>query len=530
MIPNSTRWMSLSAFSAVVAAMLSPAAAHAVLVHRYTFNGNANDSVGTANATVVNAAPNNGIYLNGSLVVTGNTGQASNPAPTADAYVDLPNGVISQAAQAGTSGALSLEWWATIATQRTWQRLGDFGTSAGGENVSDTGATTNYIQITPNSGRFNNGLEATNHISTGAEPSAGLAGPFPVGREQHVVAVYDKTNTNGGANLGGTMSVYLQGALVATGPITPEFDLNALNDNNNWLGRSQWPDPVFDGTFNEFSIYSHALTQADVTANFNAGPVGGSSGAVLTINRDTGAVSLSNTGTPIRLGGYSIRSARGTLASANWASVSGRLDSPLNGGNGSFDSDDLWFVATAPDDPKSTVVSETMNVDGVGDDGGQLGSTALTVSASGKRLWQKFFVEDVTAVVQAILPNSGGTLIDLPVAVNFIGNGGVAWKRSDLNFDNAINAADYIIFRDNHRKPIDAMLTDPESYVFGDIDGDQDNDFTDFRLFQSDYKAANPAGAFEAMIASVGGVPEPSSAALLAIGVSAAVLRRRRVG
>ena len=114
----------------------------------------------------------------------------------------------------GTNGAITFEFWATVATQRTWQRFGDFGTSNGGENMSPGGATSQYILITPNSGRVrrnDNGLEMTNHPASNlAEPNVGCAGPFPVGTEQHVVAVYDHTNTSGGTNPNGTMALYLQ--------------------------------------------------------------------------------------------------------------------------------------------------------------------------------------------------------------------------------------------------------------------------------------------------------------------------------
>ena len=39
-----------------------------------------------------------------------------------------------------------------------------------------------------------------------------------------------------------------------------------------WVGRSQWPDPVFDGLFNELRIYDDALSAAQVTTNFQLGP------------------------------------------------------------------------------------------------------------------------------------------------------------------------------------------------------------------------------------------------------------------
>ncbi len=58
----------------------------------------------------------------------------------------------------------------------------------------------------------------------------------------------------------------------------------------------------------------------------------------------------------------------------------------------------------------------------------------------------------------------------------------------------------------------------------GDLDGDGDNDFADFRLFQADYVAANGAAAFEALL----NVPEPTAALsllLMACGASSCGLR-----
>ena len=53
----------------------------------------------------------------------------------------------------------------------------------------------------------------------------------------------------------------------------PGTSLGALNDVNNWLGRSQWVfDEEFAGTLHEFRIYSRALTPAEIVADNAAGP------------------------------------------------------------------------------------------------------------------------------------------------------------------------------------------------------------------------------------------------------------------
>ena len=90
---------------------------------------------------------------------------------------------------------------------------------------------------------------------------------------------------------------------------------------------------------------------------------------------------------------------------------------------------------------------------------------------------------------------------------------GTAAKRSDLNGDGLVNASDWNVFLPNSFTsfPGDTVVT---AYLKGDLDGDKDNDYGDFKLFKSDYIAANGAAAFAALEHAV---PEPSSLALSAI-------------
>ena len=41
---------------------------------------------------------------------------------------------------------------------------------------------------------------------------------------------------------------------------------------NNWIGRSQFRDPFFKGSFNEFRIYNTTLSPEEVEASFKLGP------------------------------------------------------------------------------------------------------------------------------------------------------------------------------------------------------------------------------------------------------------------
>jgi len=69
-----------------------------------------------------------------------------------------------------------------------------------------------------------------------------------------------------------TSALYLDGAEVARLAIS--LDPSQFDQVNDWLGRSQWPDPFFNGSINEFRIYDRALTPAEVAASFAAGPDG----------------------------------------------------------------------------------------------------------------------------------------------------------------------------------------------------------------------------------------------------------------
>jgi hypothetical protein len=368
------RTLNLSSAGAALLAACMAIPAQAGLKHRYTFNnGNANDSVGTAHGTIVDpGAPTAVFNAAGILDLTGNSGELSDNI-TNDAYLDLPNLIIENAANSGTAGALSLEWWFSVSTTRTWQRIGDFaGPLSNGqpsENVTNNG-NVSYMLICANSGRLNDGIEISNDVGLatgfvggnvlglGAPASPALA----PGVQHHVVATYDKTNTSAGP--GGTMALYLNGVNILPGnpnvggsnAIREDFNLNDLNDEDNWLGRSQWPDPLFDGSYNEFRIYDHAMSPEEVTASFTTGPVQVPL-PTLFVNVLTGATAIRNLASgPIAIDYYEISSAAGRLNGAEgvWNSLSDQnLDAgapaDFDNSGGAVNSADLaaWRTAAA---------------------------------------------------------------------------------------------------------------------------------------------------------------------------------------
>ena len=208
------------------------------LVHRYSFEGNANDSVGTSHGTLVGGATVTG----GSLNLAGaKVGQ----------YLDLPNGLLSSLTNA------TLEAWVTWTGSAggMWQRVFDFGSSTMPEGQAGDGnkylflSTVNfracYTSATPRAEIFTD---------------SGVA--FPTNAVAHVAVVVNSTTQS--------LALYLKGESVGSIPLT--LPLSAINDVNNWVGRSQYAaDDYFGGTISEFRIYNAALTGAQLKTSFAMG-------------------------------------------------------------------------------------------------------------------------------------------------------------------------------------------------------------------------------------------------------------------
>lgn len=87
---------------------------------------------------------------------------------------------------------------------------------------------------------------------------------------------------------------------------------------------------------------------------------------------------------------------------------------------------------------------------------------------------------------------------------------------ADLNADTIVDIDDWIIFAAYHLADL-STYTPTEQALRGDLDGDGNNDFTDFRLFGDYYDIYQGAGAFAELFI----IPEPSTAAMLIITLGA---------
>jgi hypothetical protein len=231
----------------------------------------------------------------------------------------------------------------------------------------------------------------------------------------------------------------------------------------------------------------------------------------LTINRSTGAVSLSSA-TPLNnVVGYEIRSAAGALKPSGWTTITGHYDSPANGGNGSVDANDAWTILST--DPSDTTSLAEFSFSVAPGDGGTIGGAAVNLGS----IWTRSPFQDLTA---RVIVDNGGS--ELPIGATVVYTG-TAPALGDLNGDGSINVADWNLFKSG-QGAVNDTLTAVAAYQRGDLNGDFEHSLQDFDLFAEAFDAANGVGAFSAMVASV---PEPNSLILVLSGLAACVARRR---
>ena len=301
--------------------------ADAALQHQYTFNdGTANDSVGSQNGTIVdpNGIVSSGIAAFGQLDLSANNGANSGDNPITGAYVDLPNFMISSLGNAAT-----FEIWYTVDDPQTWARLFDFGSSNGGEDVSDGADMSFYAtaQAFDGGGLINAEIrDATLDPEVLVNINDGSTTTTP-GVQHHVAFVWD------GTTLGSEeATLYADGVSLGTQPLDFGIAPGALFDVNNWIGRSQWGDPLFDGKINEVKIHDSVLSAQDVADSFAAGPVPNAGpDPVATLDRDTLEVSITNNGSAaLEIKSYSLSSGFGGLDPSQWTTLLDESTSSTN--------------------------------------------------------------------------------------------------------------------------------------------------------------------------------------------------------
>lgn len=240
------------------------------LVHRYSFNEPTNDwivhdSVGSADGQLQNVVTINRTveYIaftgHGELQLMGGNSELYGYLPLG--YVALPPRLISSLSE------VSIEAWVTwtLRTQWPWQRIFDFGNSIG-SGPSAQGDTYLFLTTEANTVVTNGDVArftiTTNYLES-ETPHLDWTNIMPLNVTSFVAVTYSPVR--------GVTKFYMNGQPVAAAAAT--IPLSAIIDTNDWLGRSQFgQDSYFGGRYKEFRIYRGLLSDADVAADYTAGP------------------------------------------------------------------------------------------------------------------------------------------------------------------------------------------------------------------------------------------------------------------
>ncbi len=201
-----------------------PVSPHPDLLAHFEFDGHVQNSVGTAHGTAFGGPGYAGGWFDRAIDLDGS-----------DDHVQLPANVIPALTDA--TFATRFRWDGGGA----WQRIFDFGNN-----------TTQYFFLTPSSGSGTLRFAIT--LGGNATQQFIETEPAPIGEWTHVAVVLE----------GNTGTLYVNGAPATSGSIT--LDPAQVAPTLNYLGKSQWPDPAFNGALDDFRVIGRALTAAEVKA------------------------------------------------------------------------------------------------------------------------------------------------------------------------------------------------------------------------------------------------------------------------
>ena len=197
-----------------------------------------NETSGTT-ASDVTGNGSNGTLTGGPGWVAGHSGNAVDLSGTSQ-YVALPAGVVSSA------NTITITAWVNLDTITKWARIFDFGSG-----------TSQYMFLTPKNDAAT-GVIRFGIKNGGTEQSINGTAALATGGWHHVAVTLDGT----------TGTIYVDGQQAASGNINIRPSQLGVT-TQNWIGRSQFPDPYLDGRVDDFRIYNMALTAQEVTAVMN---------------------------------------------------------------------------------------------------------------------------------------------------------------------------------------------------------------------------------------------------------------------
>lgn len=161
---------------------------------------------------------------------------------SANAYATLPAGIFS------TLNDFTISAWVRMDAISTWMRVFDFGSS-----------TTQYMFLTVQAG-VTNGQSTIRYAAkngSAAEQNINYNYTFPLNTWTYLAVT----------RAGNTTTLYINGTSVATSTNITIKPSAMGNTTQNYLGKSQFNDPMFKGSIDNFKIYGRALSSAEIAAD-----------------------------------------------------------------------------------------------------------------------------------------------------------------------------------------------------------------------------------------------------------------------
>jgi hypothetical protein len=188
----------------------------------------AEDVWGGYHGTLAATAKRDAGYFAGSMNLDG----------TATAYASLGTGLLSDL------NDFTIASWVKMDALANWMRIFDFGTG-----------TSQYMFLTAQANVTSGKSTIRYAIKNGGSEQAVTFGyTFPLNTWNHFAVT----------QAGNTANLYINGELVASNNSVTLKPSDLGITNQNYIGKSQWNDPLLKGSIDEFKIYNYALSNAEL--------------------------------------------------------------------------------------------------------------------------------------------------------------------------------------------------------------------------------------------------------------------------